>query len=168
MVSDGVFTEPLLLMKRRLRNRLEADASLGFDISSLIDVCFLLLIYFIVTSVILPRESDLDIGPPGERPTKWVVTVEPFLITIESSGAVCCGEGAQRELLDSDVSVRELPLLVGQLEFYKSGLEAAGSKPLVVIEAADEASHQRVVDVLNALAEVGIEKVSFRDPQKSD
>lgn len=152
-------------MKKRTRTHCAPDADGGFDVSSLVDICFMLLIYFLVTSVILPQERDLDVGPPGTETTVVDFTIDPLLISIEESGVISCGAGSELEVLDADAGVRELPLLLQQLDFYKTGIEAAGEKPLVVIEAADGASHQRVVDVLNALSEVGLEKVSFRDPQ---
>lgn len=45
------------MIKKKIGNRDEDVA--GLDISSLIDVSFLLLIYFLVTSTLDPREGDL-------------------------------------------------------------------------------------------------------------
>jgi hypothetical protein len=44
----------------KIRSRRRCQPAL--DISSLIDVCFLLLIYFLVTSTITPRETDLGMA----------------------------------------------------------------------------------------------------------
>ena len=52
-------------MARHKRQQLEPEEEPALDISSLIDVCFLLLIYFLVTSTIKPRESDLGLQLPG-------------------------------------------------------------------------------------------------------
>ncbi len=49
---------------RRKRNVHVNDDEPALDISSLIDVCFLLLIYFIVTSTMQPREQDLPMTLP--------------------------------------------------------------------------------------------------------
>lgn len=152
-------------MKKRTKPHFEPLADGGFDVSSLVDICFLLLMYFLVTSVILPQERDLDVASPGSERSTVDFDIDPLLVTIEETGMICCGEGATREVLDTDAGVRELPLLLEQLAFYRSGLEAAGEEPLVVIQADDAVSHQRVVDVLNALTQAGIEKVSFRDPE---
>jgi biopolymer transport protein ExbD len=65
--------------------------------------------------------------------------------------------------MDSDMSVRDLPLLRGQLDMYSSAARAANSKPLVQIYADGNATQQRVIDVLNALAGANINSVTFTD-----
>jgi biopolymer transport protein ExbD len=139
----------------------EADPAL--DISSLIDVCFLLLIYFIVTSTIAPRETDLGMALPSGVPSSEQPEIEPLFIRIEANGAISTGTGAAQQPMDSDVSVRDLPLLRGHLDMYASAARAANSKPLVQIYVDGEASQQRVIDVLNALAGVNISSVTFTD-----
>ncbi len=133
------------------------------DISSLIDVCFLLLIYFLVTSTIKPRETDLGMALPAANPSTEQPEIDPMFIKIEASGAIFTGVGAAQQPMDSDVSVRELPLLQGQLDMYASAARAANSKPLVQIYADGGATQQRVIDVLNALAGVNINSVTFTD-----
>lgn len=135
----------------------------ALDISSLIDVCFLLLIYFLVTSTITPRESDLGMALPAANPSNEQPVIDPMFIQIEKNGAIYTGVGAGRQPMDSDESVRELPLLRSQLEIYSQAAKAANSKPLVQVYADGDASQQRVIDVLNALAGVGINSVTFTD-----
>ena len=139
----------------------ESDPAL--DISSLIDVCFLLLIYFITTSTITPRESDLGMALPAANPSTEQPEIEPLFIKIEAGGAIFTGVGTSQQAMDSDVSVREMPLLKGQLDMYSSAARAANSKPLVQVYADGGATQQRVIDVLNALAAAGINSVTFTD-----
>ena len=150
-------------MARHKKYEASQDADPALDISSLIDVCFLLLIYFIVTSTITPRESDLGMALPAANPSTGQPEIEPMFIRIEANGAIYTGSGASQQAMDSDTSVRELPLLRGQLDMYASAARAANSKPLVQIYADGEASQQRVIDVLNALAGVNINSVTFTD-----
>ena len=146
---------------RKYETAEESDPAL--DISSLIDVCFLLLIYFLVTSTIKPRESDLGMALPAANPSTEQPEIDPLFIKIEASGAIYTGVGASQQPMDSDTSVRELPLLHGQLDMYASAARAANSKPLVQIYADGGATQQRVIDVLNALASVNINSVTFTD-----
>ncbi|MGB0291172.1 MAG: ExbD/TolR family protein [Luteolibacter sp.] len=149
-------------MARHKRQQLEPDEEPALDISSLIDVCFLLLIYFLVTSTIKPRESDLGLQLPGPASeTSEPPDIGPMLIHIEGQGAIYTG--ADKTPMDMDESSRDLPLLDEALKFYKDGVDAAGEKPLVQIYASDEAMHQRVIDVLNSLSGVGINSVTFTD-----
>jgi biopolymer transport protein ExbD len=150
-------------MARHRKYEAAEESDPALDISSLIDVCFLLLIYFIVTSSITPRESDLGMALPAASPSSEQPEIEPLFIRIEANGAIYTGTGASQQAMDSDVSVREMPLLRGQLDMYASAARAANSKPLVQIYADGEASQQRVIDVLNALAGVNITSVTFTD-----
>ena len=150
-------------MARHRKYEAAEEADPALDISSLIDVCFLLLIYFLVTSTITPRESDLGMALPAANPSTEQPVIEPMFIKIEASGAIYTGVGPGQQPMDSDVSVRELPLLRGQLEMYSSAAKAANSKPLVQIYADGSATQQRVIDVLNALAGAQINSVTFTD-----
>lgn len=150
-------------MSRHRKYEAEPDADPALDISSLIDVCFLLLIYFIVTSSITPRESDIGMALPAASPSNEQPEIEPMFIRIEPSGSVYTGVGASQQQMDSDPSVRDMPLLKGQLDMYASAARAANTKPLVQIYADGQATQQRVIDVLNVLAGVGINSVTFTD-----
>jgi len=151
-------------MARHKKYEAEQGADPMLDISSLIDVCFLLLIYFIVTSSITPRESDLGMSlPAAAPPSDSQPKIEPFFIKIDSAGVVYTGVGAAQQAMDGDSSVRDLPLLLSQLEVYNNAARASSSTPLVQIWADEGSTQQRVIDVLNALATIGISSVTFTD-----
>lgn len=140
------------------------DAGPALDISSLIDVCFLLLIYFLVTSTISPRESDLGMSLPKRDKIEGMQTViDPLFIRIDASGALFTGLEGGQLAMDSDPSSRHLPLLESHLKMYADAAKASISTPLVQIFVDTEASQQRVIDVLNALVSVEISSVTFTD-----
>ena len=88
-------------MARHKRQQPLEDAEPALDISSLIDVCFLLLIYFLVTSTIKPRESDLGLQLPGvSEPTTEQPKIEPMLIFVEESGGIYVGQ--EKQAMDMD------------------------------------------------------------------
>jgi biopolymer transport protein ExbD len=139
----------------------ETDPEL--DMSSMIDVSFLLLIYFIVTSTLDPKEADLGLTLPG-RPgiSDLPMEMDPLPIQINHQGHV----SILHEVLDTDPHNRELPKLLDRLVTYVSSAKLTNSPPLVTIETDDATKNQRFVDVLNALAQVQIEKITlvgFRD-----
>jgi len=151
-------------MARHKKSTVEPEPDPELDISSLIDVCFLLLIYFIVTSTITPRETDLGLQlPASSPPSDEQPKIEPMFIRVDAAGAIFSGTGAGQQPLDSDVSVRDVPLLDSQLDLYSSAAASAGSKPLVQVYVDPGALQQRVIDVLNALAGAGITSVTFTD-----
>lgn len=147
-------------MARHKSYAVAQDTEPALDISSLIDVCFLLLIYFLVVTTIQKREMDVPMLLPGDR----VVyadsdSIEPLFITLDEHGAISTGSGPSMMLLDTDVSSRDLPLLTQQLVL----LSATSKTPLVQINIHKMTAQQRVLDVLNALVGVGIQHVTFTD-----
>jgi len=151
-------------MARHKKSAVPEEGMPELDISSLIDVCFLLLIYFIVTSTITPREQDLGMAlPANSPPSSSQPEIGPMFIKVDAAGAVFAGTGDAQQSLDTDATVRELPLLNSQLQLYSAAAKSAGNNPLVQIWVDPGTTQQRVIDVLNALAAVGISSVTFTD-----
>jgi biopolymer transport protein ExbD len=150
-------------MARHKKFRIEEEPEPELDISSLIDVCFLLLIYFLVTSTITPRETDLGMSLPAANPSNEQPKIEPMFIRVDVAGVIYSGVGAGQQQLDSDASAREVPLLDSQLDLYSAAARSAGSNPLVQVYVDPGTTQQRVIDVLNALAGAKISSVTFTD-----
>jgi len=150
------------MARHRRAEALEEDEP-ELDISSLIDICFLLLIYFLVTTTIKKKERDLDMALPSAAPSDQQPDIQPMFIKIDVNGSIYLNSGAAQEILDTDTSTREVPQLSQRLELYASMARAADSQPLVQLYVEGDAKQQRVVDVLNALAKEKIEKVTFTD-----
>ena len=138
------------------------DENPTLDISSLIDVSFLLLIYFVVTSTLNPTESDLELsmGIPRIGVGAGPVVEEPT-IELNDAGVVFF----ESEMLDINTGSHELVLLLDRLNTYSdaSRLIDPQSKGGVRLKISDTARNQRFVDVMNCLAEVGISDVTFLD-----
>jgi biopolymer transport protein ExbD len=150
-------------MARHKKFSVEQEPEPELDISSLIDVCFLLLIYFLVTSTISPRETDLGMSLPAANPSNEQPKIEPMFIRVDAGGVIYTGVGAGQQQLDSDPSVRDVPLLDSQLDLYAAAARSAGSNPLVQVFVDPGTTQQRVIDVLNSLAGAGISSVTFTD-----
>ncbi|NWK56999.1 biopolymer transporter ExbD [Verrucomicrobiaceae bacterium N1E253] len=130
------------------------------DISSLIDVCFLLLIYFLVTTTIQPREQDLKMAlPPVIGDAKYPQT--PMIIELRQGGEVVVNPGDAAELFDSDVHNRSLPQLKNRLSLLCS--LGGNDFPSVMLQVHDEVQQQRYIDVINCLAGAGVQHISLRD-----
>ena len=128
------------------------------DISPLIDVAFLLLIYFLVTTTLQKSEADLSLTLPGiDKSDSKEVKIDQMLIKVDSSGSVIVNE----EISDSDPNDRDLPNLTDRLKRYAASCVVANTEPQIIIECADEAEGQRFVDVLNVCAKAEIKNVSL-------
>lgn len=130
------------------------------DISSLIDVCFLLLIYFLVTTTIQPREQDLNTNLPG-APSESIVLMPPMVIQVMQGGEVVVNPGDAAEVYDADVESRELPNLKERLKSL-AGLGRI-NVPSVLLKIHDDVQQQRYIDVLNCLAGAGISDIALQD-----
>lgn len=130
----------------------------GLDMSSMIDVSFLLLIYFLVTQTLDPKEADLGMTlPTTDSSSASEVEIDQMTITVNAAGAIVVDD----KTLDEDVNNRTLPLLDDKLKQYKEAADLTGSQPVVVVAADDTAVGQRFIDVLNALAKVKIHNVTI-------
>ncbi len=135
----------------------------SLDISSLIDVCFLLLIYFIVTTTIQAEEQDLSIQLPDHAPSAESFPLTPPTITIREDQSIVLNQTTAPEVLDQDSSKRELPLLEERLRIFTQSQSYSSEIPVIKIDASDLTKQQRVIDVLNVLAKLKIQKIAFCD-----
>ncbi len=145
-------------MASRRRAPVEEDPTL--DMSSLIDVSFLLLIYFLVTSTLDPKEADLGMTMPTSTSSGATdVEIDQMTVEVNSAGHIVLNE----EVLDTDADNRKVPQLLDRLKTYAESAALTDSEPMVIIAADDAAKGQRFIDVLNALADkdVGINKVTI-------
>lgn len=128
------------------------------NISPLIDVAFLLLIYFLVTTTLIKQEADLSMALPGvTRVESSPVPMDQMRIEIAASGAVL----VNREPVDTEGNDHAVPNLTDRLIRYAAAARIAQMPPRVTIDCHDEVPEQRFVDVLNACAKAGIEHVSL-------
>ena len=128
------------------------------DISPLIDVAFLLLIYFLVTTTLQKSEADLSLVLPGvEQTDSEEVKIDQMLVAIDASGTIVVNE----EVSDSDPNDRVLPNLTERLSRYAASAEVANTETQVIIDCDPNAVGQRFIDVLNVCAKANIKNVSL-------
>lgn len=128
------------------------------NISPLIDVAFLLLIYFLVTTTLAKQEADLSMVLPGVSEVRSEpVTVDQMMIEIDAAGVVL----VNREPVDADPGDRHVPVLTDRLVRYAAAAEIARSEALVIIKCDGQVPEQRFIDVLNACAKADIKNVSI-------
>ncbi len=140
-------------MKIRRRDMQTIEMQMG----PLIDMVFLLLVFFMVTAKPIKPESDVGITLPGTVSQESALTIpDEQRITIRENGQVFLNELA----VDSPDNT-ELPKLRGILERFRKTAEANKVDALVTIYGDDTVPHQRVIDVMNTCAAAGIQGVTF-------
>ena len=157
-------------MARRKQRVVEEEGDPEMNMSSMMDACFLLLIYFIVATSLV-SEKRLSVNLPGNSAASGTPPpLEPGRIKIENSGAIYWNGdmpmgGAMNPGLDPRTPEyredRELRELVEALKNLAEAAKAADTNPIVMVEGAPATPHQRIVDVMAALSEAGISTVGL-------
>ncbi|MFT6239485.1 MAG: biopolymer transport protein ExbD [Akkermansiaceae bacterium] len=151
-------------MARRKRIHAPEKDEPGLDISSLIDVCFLLLIYFLVTTQIVKKEQELSSTIPALKLDGDPPEIGALHILLEANGSVSIkNETGLVELVETSPNTRKLPYLSERLKLHKSISEVSGQQTLVQLQVNGDTVQQRVIDVLNALAGANITEITFTD-----
>jgi len=137
---------------------------IDLQIAPMIDVCFLLLFFYIVTSKPIIPEADMSMTLPGTVAQDDSVDMpDEQRIVIQDNGQVIINELP----VDSPES-RDLPQLLSTLKRFKEASDANKSQPMITIDAQDGCRHQRIVDVLNACAQASITGVTFADDSEDE
>ena len=164
-------------MARHKQIQTEEQEDPEMNISSMIDCCFLLLIYFLVaTSLVSEKKLDISIPASTAGASSKKPPLEPARIILRSDGSVMWGGDlpvaeAYNEAAEPGTSEyrsqRELEQLVEQLKNFKSTADSMDAEPIVMLTGAPTAPHQRIVDIMAALATADIHSVgiSTADPE---
>lgn len=130
----------------------------------MIDMVFLLLVFFMVTAKPVKQESDINIGLPGTVAQEETVDIpDEQRITVRGNGQVLLND----QPMDSAASA-DLPSLVATLKRFKETADANRSEALITVDAEDTSSHERIVAVLNACAKAKITGVTFADSSEDE
>ena len=126
----------------------------GFQIAPMVDVVFVLLLFFMACAGEKTKEGYFDIGLPSPSAADpGRVPPIPILVDVDALGNVFVN-GEQKSTSAKD---RELKALE---EFLASAAKNSPDDP-VIIRPNLEARHERVVDVLNVCRLARVAKLSF-------
>ena len=130
------------------------DGDIGFQIAPMVDVVFVLLLFFMASagSHIIPKELAINL-PSGRGESKPGPPPTPIIIDIFPDGKV----QMNNKVYDTPVS-KELPELRGWL---KDTINKFGDKDPVIIRPDPQTKHERIIDVLNAAAASGVKNLTF-------
>ena len=128
------------------------DGEFGFQIAPMLDILFVLLLFFMVSAGAQKHEASLTTQLPGTGGPAGNI---PFQIGIDADGQVSVAGAPIDSPNDS-----ELPQLIDRLK----GVMASNAQQPVVITPTRSTKHQRVVDVLNACADAKVKNLAFGSP----
>src|SRR6266550_6379405 len=133
------------------------QGTFGFQIAPMIDVVFVIMLFFMVMAGAVKIENELNSQLPGVAETENSTEfVDEQIIAISDVGEVTLND----EPFDSPQS-KDLPQLKATLLRLKQNADAAKSPAVVTIISDEQAKYSRAIDVLDALAVAKIDNVTF-------
>jgi len=142
-------------MKHRIHSD---DIAIGFQIAPMIDVVFVIMLFFMVMtgSVKMERELRTRLPNPGDPEQAVQFPAEEITLGILEDGTVTMNE----KVFDTPTD-KALPLLTKSIRRAADSSARQKQKVLMTIQAEEQASYERIVDVLNSLHQAGIQNVTF-------
>lgn len=146
-------------MKRPHKRKQSSEVNLGFQIAPMIDVVFVIMLFFMAMVGAMKIENAHNTKLPGTVQVETSDTPMPdeIAIRIEDDGQVYLND----DPLDTP-EVKDLLELAGNLSQLRESSEASKSEVLVTIYANEQAKYERVIDVLDALSRAKIANVTFQ------
>jgi biopolymer transport protein ExbD len=133
------------------------EGNFGFQIAPMIDVVFVIMLFFMVMAGAVKVEKEINTQLPGTVPTKDDPGfVDEMIIVIGDDGEITLND----EPFDS-AKDHNLPKLKETLIRLKKAADAAHTPSVVTIVSDPNAKYSRTVDVLDALAVAKIDNVTF-------
>ena len=132
----------------------------AIELTSLIDVVFLLLIFFMISTT-FTKETSLKINLPaanGEKKIEQPLSVEVHVGSDSQYAVAGSTDGAARGLINSN---RET--LLRALTPFKDQ-----ENLLLVIRADKKATHDAVIKVLDVAQQLGISNITFATKQNAE
>jgi biopolymer transport protein ExbD len=134
-----------------------ANADIGFQIAPMIDVVFVILVFFMALAGQIRIEQILQTKLPGVAvagsPTEFF---DEQILQVSEDGEITLND----EIFDSPDS-RSLPQLTNTLGQLQASSVAAKTKLVVTLISHPDSPYYRTIDVLNSLAVAGVTNVTF-------
>jgi biopolymer transport protein ExbD len=147
-----------------MRLRKKDVQTVEMQMGPMIDMVFLLLVFFMVSAKPVKQESDINIGLPGTVAQEEALEIpDEQRIQIQPNGQVVLND----QPMDSPASAA-MPALFATLKRFKESADSNKSEALITIDADDAAIHERIVQVLNVCAQAKITGVTFSDDAEEE
>ncbi len=136
------------------------EEELNVNLAPLIDVVFLLLIFFMVTTT-FNRTAAIDITLPEADATANQAEQVRVFVNVNALGEIAIQpEGNYPTRLIEDADVKRLAVEILQtIEQSQRGKKP--SEPTIVIQADKDAQHGKVIELMEAIGLAGLNKIEF-------
>jgi biopolymer transport protein ExbD len=135
----------------------EVPADAGFQIAPMIDVVFVIMLFFMVMAGAVKVEHELKTTLPGNAETaKETEMPDEVTIGVAENGQITINEDPVGQPQD-----RELEGLFQEMDKMAQAAKQSKTKLLITVQAEEAARYERVINVLDVLARADISNVTF-------
>jgi biopolymer transport protein ExbD len=132
----------------------QEEGDVGFQIAPMVDVVFVLMLFFMASAGMQVVEKELAINlPSGGASKQGGPPPTPIVIDISADGQVQMNNMAYGTPTDKALQPLRAKL--------KDMIESFGDKDPVIIRPMPDTRHERIMDVLNAAGAAGVKNLTF-------
>ncbi|MFT5312602.1 MAG: biopolymer transport protein ExbD [Paraglaciecola sp.] len=124
------------------KNRVEEDAEI--DMTPMLDIVFIMLIFFIVTTVFV-KEAGIEVNKPGASQSIMPKNANIFIAITE----------------DGDVWMDKREIDIDSVRANLERLMAEQPSDVLIIQADKNTDHGVVIDVMDQIKAAGIDRISI-------
>lgn len=148
------------LTAKKINLRNSKSSVLGpFRMTSMVDIIFLLLIFFLLTANFRPLEDYLPINTPAKSQKSNFGKVEPLIISVKENQDRLIVSIDQKNLeIKQGSRISELKIFINSI---LKNQERTNNDP-VEIACSKNLSWQNLVNIYNCLFDIGITDISFQ------
>ncbi len=129
------------------------DGDIGFQIAPMVDVVFVLMLFFMASAGSQIIENELNISlPSGAAAAPGSTPKTPIIIDISAEGQIVANNQSF-----GTATEKKLDTLVTWLK----STQGFGGEDPVIIRPNSLTRHERIVDVLNACSAAGVKNLTF-------
>lgn len=135
------------------------EVGVGFQIAPMIDVVFVIMLFFMVMVGSVKVERELKLQLPGLAPASADAPQEmpdEIQVGVDEDGTITLND----EPFDGPAD-KKMFNFTATLIRLKQEADNRNAKVIVTIEAQEQAMYERIIDALNALAVAKINNVTF-------
>ncbi len=134
-----------MTMRRSLRHRRRYGAAPGLDLTPMVDVVFLLVIFFMVSTTFITLETGLPVDLPQAQSAQAQPSELPTVTVTRDERLFLAG---------AEVDSADLPALL------QAAMEATGLTT-VVLRADETVPHGFVVEVMDLIKRAGAQRIAI-------
>ncbi len=141
----------------KVRHSDDHDSNISFQIAPMVDVVFILMLFFMSSAAMQVREQELSTNMPGTAASPDDAPPMTLEIQVSANGLIAAGAQDAVAPVDSPTDT-ELNELQSKVKFV---VERDREKHAIIVNPDGDALHQRIMDVLNACVKAGAKNISF-------